>query len=194
MLLSFEPATRFNLSPPEDPMPETIVSPPKSDEYAAYYQRYIQTVAGDPVTAIRTQLPDTLSRLARLSESDALRRYAPGKWSIKQVIGHLSDAERIMAYRALRIARGDSTALPGFEENDYAETGEFDARPLAHLIHELETVRASSIALFEGLPPASFDRRGSANNHPVSVRALAYIIPGHELHHRNVLIEKYGLS
>ena len=175
-------------------MPQTMNVAPKADEYAPYYGRYIQLISGDPVAAMRAQLPDTLRLFSGLSETDALARYAPGKWSVKQVIGHLCDCERIMSYRALRFARKDVTPLLAFEENDYAENGGFDQRPLGQLTDELRAIRAASIALFEGLDAEAFERRGIANNQPVSVRALAYIIPGHELHHRKILREQYGLT
>src|SRR4029077_5181557 len=118
-------------------------------------------------------------------------RYAPGKWSIKEVIGHVSDAERVFSHRALRFARGDRTRLPGFDEKAYTPAGRFDARPLPDLAAELDAVRHATIALFAGLDSEALARRGPANNKEVSVRALAYIIAGHERHHVGILRERY---
>jgi hypothetical protein len=168
---------------------------PAADEHAPYYGRYIEQVPGaDARAALAAQIEATLEALAPLDEARALHRYAPGKWSVKQVVGHLSDAERVFAYRALRIGRGDATPLPGFDENVYAASGGFDARPLAALLDELRVVRAGTLALFAGFEPAALERRGTANGTPVSVRALAWIVAGHERHHLGVLHERYGVG
>jgi uncharacterized damage-inducible protein DinB len=165
---------------------------PTENEYAPYYHKYIERVPDDDVRSIlRIQLDDTLALLRPLTEEQAGIRYAEGKWSIRQVIGHMTDVERIMAYRALRIGRADETPLAGFDENVYAQTGEFDRRTLRSLLAELELTRASTAAFFHNLPEAAWERRGTANNYPVSVRAIAYIIAGHELHHREILQERY---
>lgn len=171
------------------------ITRPNADEYAAYYGRYISLVSGDDaIGALTTQIDATAGLLGRVDEARAAHRYAPGKWSIKQVVGHMADAERIFGYRALRFARGDQTPLPGFEENDYAERGDFDARRLADLVRELRAVRAASIALFGTFQPEAALRRGIANDTTMSVRALIWTIAGHELHHRGVLNERYGLT
>jgi uncharacterized damage-inducible protein DinB len=168
---------------------------PAADEHAPYYGRYIALVKGDDaVDALITQIDVTADLLGRVDEQRAASRYAPGKWSLKQVVGHMTDAERVFAYRALRFARADQTELPGFEENDYAENGGFDARPLEDLVLEYRAVRAASIALFGSIAPEAAVRRGVANHTPMSVRALAWTIAGHELHHRGVLIERYGIK
>jgi uncharacterized damage-inducible protein DinB len=175
-------------------MPFTTLARPTAEEHAPYYGRYIALVkSADAVEALITQIDDTSSLLERVDEQRAASRYAPGKWSVKQVVGHLVDAERVFAYRAMRFARADQTELPGFEENDYAENGGFDDRPLADLALELRAVRAASIALFGSLAPEATLRHGTANGTPMSVRALAWTIAGHELHHRSVLIDRYGL-
>jgi uncharacterized damage-inducible protein DinB len=165
---------------------------PEPSEYAAYYHRYIELVPeGDIRMILRVQLADTLALLRPLSEEQAAYRYAEDKWSIKQVIGHLFDAERIFLYRALRIARGDQTPLPGYNENVYADNAGFDQRPLANLLAELEATRAATAAFFQNLSGDAWTRTGTANSYPVSVRALAYTIAGHELHHREIVLTRY---
>ena len=165
---------------------------PEPGEHAALYSRYIALVPeGDIRMILRAQLPDTLALLRPLSEEQAGYRYADDKWSVRQVVGHLIDTERIFVYRAVRIARGDQTPLPGYNDNVYVEMGAFDERPLANLLAELEAARASSAAFFQNLPEAAWSRSGTANDYPVSVRALAYITAGHELHHREILQDRY---
>jgi uncharacterized damage-inducible protein DinB len=172
-----------------------LIARPTADEHVHYYGRYIALVSGDDaVTALITQIDATSALLGRVDERRAAHRYAPGKWSVKQVVGHIADAERVFAYRALRFARADQTPLAGFEENDYAESGGFDARPLSDIALEFRAVRAASIALFASLAPEMTLRHGMANDSLMSVRALAWTIAGHELHHRGVLVERYGLE
>lgn len=171
------------------------VSRPDTDEYFEYYGKYIGLVPDlDAIVPLRDQLEDTLKILRPLNEKRALHRYAPEKWSVKEVIGHLSDSERIFAYRALRIARGDQTPIEGFDENVYVPAGRFDARPLEDLIEDYERVRDATLSLFGGLEDEALLRRGTANEKTISVRAIAWIIAGHELHHRAILIERYGLG
>lgn len=168
---------------------------PESDEIPAHFLGYISKVPeSDPVAVLATQIDVTAALLRGLSETDALKRYAPGKWSVKEIVGHLADTERIMAYRALRIARADETPLPGFDENAYVPPAKFDARPLADLIADLRTIRAASLALFRGFDADAWRRRGTASGKPVSVRALGYMIPGHERHHVEVLKTRYGVG
>ena len=126
-----------------------------------------------------------------VDDDRAAGAYAPGKWSIKTVVQHCTDAERIFAYRALRIARGDATDLPGWDEQAYAPMSAADDRPLEQLLRELETVREATVTLFEGLPVEAWARVGRANGHPVSVRALAWITAGHLLHHLDILQDRY---
>ena len=140
------------------------------------------------------QIEETANLLRPLSDADAMYRYDRGKWSIKEVVGHLSDIERIMAYRALRIARGDTTALPGFDENAYVPVGKFDTRSLADLVGELRTARAATLALLRTFDADAWVRRGTANGKPVSVRALAFMIPGHERHHVEILKTRYRVG
>src|SRR5262245_28188406 len=140
------------------------------------------------------QIGDTATMLRGLSETDAMYRYARGKWSIKEVVGHLADTERILAYRALCIARGDTTPLPGFDETAYVPVAKFDARSLADLVGELRTVRTATLALLRTFDGDAWRRRGTASGKPVSVRALAFTIPGHERHHLDILRTRYGVG
>jgi hypothetical protein len=167
-------------------------APPESNEFAPFFGRYVSLVTGGNILeTLEKQIQQTQSMLSSVDEERANYRYAPGKWSVKQVIGHLADAERVFAYRALRIARNDKTPLAGFEENDYVSHGPFEHCTLANLVDEYAAVRKATVQLFRALDEAAWERRGIANKDEVSVRALAYIIAGHELHHRRILEEKY---
>ena len=170
-------------------------SRPEPGEFHEYYAGYVKRVpAGDIVEILAAQLADTIGPLRLLDEARASFAYAPGKWTIAEVVGHLCDAERVMAQRALRFARGDTTPLPGFNENSYVPAGDFGGRSMSSLLDELAAVRAATVALFANLPPAAWTRSGRANDVPVSVRALACIIAGHERHHRALLKERYGVG
>ncbi|MGA8541122.1 MAG: DinB family protein [Terriglobales bacterium] len=165
---------------------------PQSGEAAPYYDRYISLVPGaDVLAALDDQRRQTLLFLSGRTEADGDLRYAPDKWTLKEVVGHLNDTERIMAYRALRIARGDQTPIEGYEQDDYVRNSPFARRPLADLIEDYIAVRRATISLFRNLDEPAWTRRGVANKNEVTVRALAYIIAGHELHHRRILEEKY---
>lgn len=168
---------------------------PDPSEHAPYYGKYIALVPGNNVMrALETQGRETVQMLTGLNESQAAYRYAPGKWSLKEVVGHLTDSERIFCYRALRIARGDQTPIEGFEQDDYVRGAEFDRLPLADLVAEFIAVRQATLRLFGSLPAEAWTRRGVANKNEVSVRAIAYVIAGHELHHRQILKEKYSVK
>jgi len=170
-------------------------SRPTASEHAAFYSPYIARVPdGDVLDHLARQIDDTRRALRDLPAERSGHRYAPDKWSVTEVVGHLADAERVFAYRALRFARGDATPLPGFDETVYTPAGEFDRRPMAALVDEFGVVRAATLALFRGLPADAATRTGVANGQPISVRALAWIIAGHELHHRAVLRERYGVG
>ncbi len=165
---------------------------PAADEYLAYYGRYIQRVPdGDVVATLSDQIGETLALLRGLPESVATYRYAPDKWSVNEMVGHMIDTEKIFAYRALRFARADKTPVPGYEQDDYVRNSSFNSYPLSELASELETVRRSTLYFFRHLEDDAWGRRGLANNAEVSVRALAYIIAGHELHHREMLHTRY---
>jgi hypothetical protein len=168
------------------------IAKPQESEHDPYYSRYISLVPGnDVIETLRQQISATVELLSGLSESVGNHRYAPSKWSVKQMLGHLCDAERIFAYRALRIARGDVTPIEGFEQDDYVRNGPFEHYRLADLVEEFAVVRRATVLLFEHLEEAHWMRIGTANGKVISARALAYIIAGHELHHRNELQQKY---
>ncbi|HEY8509832.1 MAG TPA: DinB family protein [Steroidobacteraceae bacterium] len=166
---------------------------PASGEYNPYYERYIARVPeeGDFVETLARNADETLELLRAIPENQGSHAYAEGKWSIKEVVGHVCDAERVFAYRMLRIARGDATPLASFDEKQYAPAGQFNQRTLASLIEEFAAIRSATIALVAGLPSEAWLLTGVAADSPVSVRALAYIIAGHELHHRSILVERY---
>src|SRR5262252_3045451 len=165
---------------------------PQPDEYASFYEKYVSLIQSDDIVGtLEAQRVQMVQLLGARSEREGNFRYAPDKWSVKEVIGHLSDAERIFSYRALRIARGDQTPLPGFEQDSYISTGGFGARTLADVAAEFAAVRAATMALVESLPDEAWKRLGTASENPITVRALAYIIAGHEMHHRKILDEKY---
>jgi hypothetical protein len=165
---------------------------PAKDEYAPYYEKYTSLVLeGDVLATLDQQLAATLALLRSLPEQQGNHRYAPEKWSIKELVGHVIDTERIFAYRALRIARGDQTPLPGFEQDGYITNGNFDSRQLADLAAEFETVRQSTLFLLRHLSDEAWVRRGVASENEVTVRALAHIIAGHELHHLEILRSRY---
>ena len=169
-----------------------VIGRPEPTEYSPYHERYISLVAGnDIVGMLENQRRQMLILLCGRNEDEGDFRYAPAKWSVKEVLGHISDTERIFAYRALRLARGDSTPLPGFEQDDYIRNGPFANRPLAEWIEDYIAVRRATITLFRNLDEQAWSRRGTVNNNEISVRALGYITLGHELHHRRILEEKY---
>lgn len=173
-------------------MPGSATTRPTAQEYAPYYARYIDLVpAGDIIDILRRQMEDTVNLLSSLTEEQANHRYAPEKWSVKELIGHIIDSERVFAYRALRFARSDKTPLPGFEQDDYVKNGDFDNRQLSDLAKEYEHVRSASIYLLGQLSEDAWSRTGTANDVEVSVRAIAWILGGHEMHHKEVLRTKY---
>ena len=174
-------------------MPATIaIGRPETDEYNPYYGRYIEQVQGDDALAVlATQLQEMEPMLRGLTEERSLHRYAQGKWSVKEVLNHLSDSERVFAYRALRFARADATPLASFDETAWAPASGSDRRPIGEIVGELRAVRAASLALFQSLAAEAIVRRGEASGHPVTVRALAWIIAGHMRHHAHLLRERY---
>jgi len=173
-------------------MATLTVTRPEATEHNPYYAKYIALVPeADAIQALESQIADGLALLRSIPEAKGEHSYGPGKWTIKEVIGHLIDAERVFAYRALRFARNDRTALPGFDENTYVPAGAFGRRTLADLAAEWELVRRSNLAMFRGLDAEASRRQGTANGDAISVRALAFIIAGHGRHHVALLRERY---
>ena len=166
---------------------------PEDGEFAEYAREDIDLVPGDDaISALRDQEVLTWELLGRLSEARARGlTYAPGKWTLKEVVGHLADDERIFAYRILCLARGDPAPLPGFDEERYTREAGFESRSLADLLSEYRTVRQATIALLLGLPADAWGRRGVVSGYPASVRGLAFHIAGHEARHRRALRDKY---
>ena len=165
---------------------------PEATEYAEFYAGYVSKVPGtDAVSVLESQRLQMVQLFAARSERDGSFRYAPGKWTVKEVLGHVTDTERIFTYRALRIARGDQTPLPSFEQDDYVKNGRFGERTLTGLAEEFALVRAASIALFRSFPEQAWSRRGIASQKEVTVGALAFITAGHQIHHRLILEERY---
>ena len=169
-----------------------MIGRPNADEHDPYYGKYIAHVPdGDLVSGLRNQLIEVVELLRGLPADKADFAYAPGKWTVKEVVGHMMDVERVMAYRALRFARNDKTDLPGFDENQWAADASFRERTLDDLVEELEAVRGATIHFAKHLNTEEQTRRGKANGKEISVRALMYIIAGHERHHVALLRERY---
>ncbi len=169
-----------------------MIAYPSENDYASYYGRYIRLVPpADILRTLASQIEDTLRLLGSIDEQRSLHRYAPDKWSVREVVGHLSDTERVFCYRALRISRNDKTPLPGFEQDDFVANGNADAILLKDHLDEYQQVRRASLALFRGMTEEMTSRRGIASDNPIAVRAIPYILAGHELHHRAILETRY---
>lgn len=165
---------------------------PNASEYAPYYHTYIGKVPKGTVhDLLETTFQYFQTFISKIPESKGDYAYADGKWSIKQVLQHLVDTERVMAYRALRIARGDKTPIPGFDQDVFARSANVSSRTLADLMQEFSLIRQSSQHLFQSFQDEEMSHLGTASDNPVSVRALAYIILGHTLHHQRILEERY---
>lgn len=168
---------------------------PDADEHVEYYGRYIARVPGDDaLVALTSHIEQWTPALQRITDAQGMHRYAPGKWSVKEVLNHIADGERVFCYRALRFARADQTPLPGFDENAWAPAMTSDRRPIAEVVEELRAVRAATVSLFRSFEPAMLTRRGLANDNAISVRALAWIIAGHAMHHQAGLRDNYGIG
>lgn len=165
---------------------------PDPSEYPPYYQRYVDRVpGGDVIETLERQLDDTLDLVRRFAPRREQHRYAPDKWSVREVVGHVTDAERVFSLRMLWIARAAAADQPGFEEGDWAAVSNASRRRLSDLEAELRAVRASTVALLRGLDGRAWERRGTANGVAFTVRGLALVTAGHELHHRAILEERY---
>ena len=186
------PAPTFAPMPPAHLQPATLTRP-NLDGYSPRIQGYLNLVPldTDPLTQLRQQAAAVQQEMGELSESQALLRYAPGKWTPKEMLLHIMDTERIFTYRALRFARADAQELPGFEENDHAANSEANDRPMSDLLAEYQAVRAATLAFFGSLNAGQLDRAGRASGNPITVRALLYLAAGHEQHHLRVLRERY---
>jgi hypothetical protein len=165
---------------------------PAPSEYPPYFDTYIRLVEeADLGELMARQIDETMTYYRGLTEAQAGQRYAPDKWTVKQVLGHLADTERVMQYRALGVARGDQSSFPSFEQDDYAATANADARSWVSLLDDLKAVRQSSVQLFRPLDDAALDRVGKVNQKAITARALGYIIVGHERHHLAILKDRY---
>jgi len=165
---------------------------PAADEHSPYYGAYVALVPdGDVVATLAGQVEATLAAVRPLTEEQARFRYAAGKWSVKEVVGHLTDAERVFTYRALWFGRGAGDPLPSFDEDAWVPPAEFDAVPLDELLDGFASVRSATVALLSQFPRDAWRRRGIASGKPITVRALAWITAGHERHHLRVLQERY---
>jgi uncharacterized damage-inducible protein DinB len=166
---------------------------PAENEYDPAYHRYVSLVPeGNFLDLLGIQTHETREFFEKLSEEQAHYRYAPDKWSIKEVLGHIVDSERVFAYRALCIARGEQQSLPGFDQDQYASLANYNSIPVSKIVQHYTALRVSTFLLLEQLTAEACSRMGISNQKPISVRALAYIIAGHERHHMNVITEKYG--
>lgn len=168
---------------------------PGPSEFAPAFGRYVARVAdvSEPLKELSEQRARVVARLSPLGDEQAAARYAPDKWSIKTLVNHLSDVERVFAYRMLRIARGDATPLPGFEENDYARAAGADRRRFSDLLAEWSIVRDATSALAASIPEGDWANVGTSGGAPMSARALLYIVLGHTEHHLAVLADRYGV-
>ena len=170
-----------------------MLSRPETTEYADFYKNYIALVPEGLILDFLARQPGDYRRLlSGVSDAEAIVPTAPGKWSIKQVLGHICDAERVMGYRALRFARGDEQELLGFEQDDYVREANSNSRSVQDLLAEFENIRKATIALFGSLPPGVDTRGGIANGNRMTVRALAYIAAGHAQHHYEMLKARSG--
>ena len=165
---------------------------PQTGEYASSYKGYIDLATEDDiVAALESQALETATLLGGLSEAQASHRYEPGEWSVKQLVGHVTDGERVFAYRALSFARGETTPLLGFDQDPYVANAGSDDRSIADLAEEFAAVRKANVMMFRALSEEAWKRSGIASDNPISVRALAYILLGHERHHMRILRERY---
>jgi len=169
---------------------------PNADEFDPAEASYVARIdaVNDAGRQFEEQRDRVVSRLSRLSNDQAAFRYAQGKWSVTEIVGHLADAERVFAYRLLRIGRGDETPLAGFDENTYVPGGAFDRRSLADVLDEWVAARNATLALVRGMPSDGWARRGTANDKVVTTRALVYIMLGHVEHHLAILADRYGIA
>lgn len=172
-----------------------MLSRPSADEYFEYYGTYISLVPdGDLRDQLRSQLSETIALLSGVTDEKAAKAYGAGKWTLKEAVLHMSDAERVFGYRMLRVARRDATPLPGFDQNSWVPHSCANDRALTNLVMEFAAVRASTLALVDSISPEGWLQLGTASGHAISARALAYIAAGHERHHVKIFRERYLAS
>ena len=165
---------------------------PLPGEYSQGFAPYVAAAKeGDPLALLQAQVGEVTSLFQGVAEGQGAHRYAPGKWSLKDLLQHLSDAERIFAYRCLRIGRGDTTPLPGFEENDYAVAARADAQSVALLLADFQAVRAASLTLFQSLDDQAWEQLGTSSGKSITARCFPYICLGHAAHHLTIIRERY---
>jgi len=168
---------------------------PQSTEAASYYFNYIDLITSDEIVpAMESQMDETLRFLEGISEEQSLTSYAPGKWTIRELLNHVNDGERIFLGRAVWFARGFQAPLPSFEQDVAVQAANANQTPWSELVEEFRTVRLSTLSFFKHLPEEAWSRTGVASDNPFTVRAVAYIIAGHVAHHTQVLKEKYGIT
>ncbi len=176
-------------------MPASYTLSPSPSEFASFYAGYVSHVPPcDIIAALASQGKISIDVLRGLTEEASTYRYGPDKWSIKQVVGHMIEAERVFVYRALSFSRNESQPLPGYEQDDYVDAANYDDQTWSHLLEEMRAVREATILFFRGLNDEMMERTGMASGVSFSVRALAYIIVGHERHHLRILQERYGIG
>ncbi|MDR6999965.1 DinB family protein [Neobacillus niacini] len=165
---------------------------PNENEFPAYYQPYIQLVPeGDLLQVLKEDLQETITLFEGISEEDSYFRYDENKWSIKEVLCHVTDTERIMSYRLLRVGRGDETTLAGFNENDYIKGAQIERLPLKNILDDFIATRNATISLIQNMQETVWENKGFANKMPITTRAIAYIIAGHAIHHKKIVTERY---
>jgi uncharacterized damage-inducible protein DinB len=165
---------------------------PLASEYPEYYKPYVNLVPeGDLLTLLKENLVKTIELFESLSEEYGHFRYAENKWSIKEVLGHMTDTERIMSYRLLRVGRGDQTSLAGFDENDYVEGSQINKLPIKKILEDFIATRKATLSLIQNMPDEAWANIGFANNTEVTARAIGYIIAGHAIHHRTIISDRY---
>ncbi|MBS1811540.1 MAG: DinB family protein [Acidobacteria bacterium] len=173
-------------------MPSQYLQRPAANEYAAYYEKYATLVPEtDILQVLREQTESVRALISSLSAEQEAFRYAPGKWSIRQLMGHINDGERVFGFRAFAFAHGEAAALPGFDENDYVRESNFDQTPLQDLLAHFILLRESNVLLLEQLAEGDWGKSGVASDNPVTVRALVWIMAGHVRHHLNILRDRY---
>jgi hypothetical protein len=169
-----------------------MIGIPQPDEAASYYFRYIDLVSdGNILQVLRTQMEEALSLFSGISEEKSLHRYQPEKWSIRELLGHINDAERVFTYRALTFARGDAGPLPGFDQDPWVSSAHADSYTWASHVEDFQAVRLATLTMLRNVSPEVWMRRGVASDNPFTVRALGFIVAGHAAHHLSVMKDKY---